>query len=189
MKLWSKLLAALVFVTMGASAAMAVETGTPAWTITDVVALDGPSAAYDEAGTIDAEKRIYVERCQITWCKVRAGHVRGWIALQHIAFGKVARSPLTGPRLNYPAGGPGTVCLYEGRNFTGASVCGSSGFVIRDLGTTSHDNVFSSVSIEGNVSVVLCRDRYYRSWCERIVASKSILPGLLNNTVSSLRVY
>lgn len=189
MNLVSKLLAALVFVTLGSSAALALETGSPAWTTAGVTLLTGPSAAYDEAGSIDAEKRIYVERCQITWCHVRAGHVRGWMPLRYVAFGNVARGPLTGPRLNYPSGGPGTVCFYEGRNFTGASVCGGSGFVRRDLGTTSSDNVFSSVAIEGNVSVVICRERYFRSWCERIIASRSSLPGLLNNTVSSFRVY
>jgi hypothetical protein len=45
------------------------------------------------------------------------------------------------------------------------------------------------VSIEGNVSITLCRDRDYSSYCERFNESDPRLPGFLDNAVSSLRVH
>lgn len=189
MKLLTSLCAALLLLFIGAGTAMAVDTGTPAWATTTVTLLDGPGAAYELGGTIDAGDRIRVDRCQKLWCKVHMGSVRGWMELRYVAFGLVARGPLTGPRLNYPTGGPGTACLYTGAHMSGSKVCGGSGFVMRDLGPVTLDNSIRSISVTGNVSVMVCRDRFYRSYCQRFIADAHTLPGLLSGTISSFRVY
>ena len=189
MKAVFSLLAALLVVLCGAGAASALETGTPAWTTKAVTLQNGPGPAYDFVGDVEGEQRIYVERCSGLWCQIRAGHARGWTSKQYISFGQEPRGPFTGPRLDYNSGGPGTVCLYEGSGYTGRSICGGSGFVVRDLLLHREDNIYSSVAIEGNVSVTLCRDRHFKSYCERYNESAPTLDGFLNNAVTSMRVY
>ncbi len=189
MKLLLSSLATLAILLFGVSAATAVETGTPAWTTAPMTLLEGPGPAYLAVGEVEGEVRVYVERCQKLFCQIRAGGDRGWVSTQYLSFGQEPRGPFTGPRLGYNTGGPGTACLYEGANFTGAAICGESGFVVRDLLLYRQDNRYSSISIEGNVSVTLCRDRNFQSYCERINESEANLPGFLNNGVSSLRVY
>ncbi len=169
--------------------AAAVQTGTPAWTLKALTLMEGPGHAYDVTGEVEAEARVYVDRCSKLWCQIHVGHQRGWVGLYALAFGQRPQPPFSGPRLNYKKGGPGTVCLYEGRNFTGQALCASSGYVARDLLLFREDNRYSSVSIEGNVSVLLCRDRDFKSYCVRVNESQSRLHGFLDNGVSSVRVY
>ncbi len=169
--------------------ASAVQTGTPAWTLKALTLMEGPGNAYDVTGEIEAEARVYVDRCSKQWCQIHAGGQQGWVDLYALAFGQEAKPPLSGPRLNLKKGGPGTICLYEGANFTGDSLCAGSGFVVHDLLLTRQDNRYSSVQIEGNVSVLLCRDRNFKSYCVRVNESQARLHGFLNNGVSSLRVY
>lgn len=172
----------------GAQAGAAAEYGNLAWTIEPLTLFEGPGSAYDVTGSVDEAVRVRVERCQKLWCQIRTSGDRGWVPLHHLSFGKHPRGPLTGPRLNYASGGPGTVCFYEGHDFTGASLCGKSGFVVRDLLLLDLDNRYSSVAIEGNVSVLVCRDRFFLNYCERVTESGN-LQGFLDNNVSSIRVY
>jgi hypothetical protein len=87
------------------------------------------------------------------------------------------------------ARGYGTVCFYEGRNYTGASLCGTSGQVFNDLKLYGYDNRFSSVKVDGYVSAAACRDRGFKSYCERIIESQPVLHPHLMRNVSSIRVY
>jgi hypothetical protein len=176
---------ALVF----AAPAGALETGTPAWTISGATLFEGPGSAYDVTGDVGAEERVYVMRCQKLWCQVRADSGRGWMSLADLAFGHEPKGPFTGPRLNFKTGNTGTVCLYTGRNYTGMSICGEAGFVVRDFLLYDADNHFGSVAIDGDVSVMLCRDRFFQSYCQRINESVATLPAILINSVSSMRVY
>ena len=182
-------LAAMLVLALGLGPASAFQTGTPAWTTAPLAMLEGPGEAYHVVGQVDGKVRVYVERCARLWCKIRTDGDRGWVSLRYIAFGHEARVGLLPNGLAFNGGGPGTVCLYEGHNFTGASICGGPGFVIPDLLLYHRDNAFSSVSIEGNVSVKLCRDRDFHSYCERVNASQSALQGFLDNGVSSVRIY
>lgn len=182
------ILSALVLLTMAAPLAHA-ETGTPAWSIRPLVLFQGPGTEYQLVGEIGAEARIRVDRCSRLWCHVRSGHASGWAWLRDIAFGNIIADFRTGPRMMYKRGGPGVVCLYEGRNFTGAALCAESGFRIRDLLLLGADNRFSSVTVDGDVSVMLCRDRDYTSYCERFNNSEGSLHGFLDNNVTSVRVY
>lgn len=175
----------LVLTAFGASA----QSGSPAWALRPLILMEGPGKAYDVVGHIDAEARIYVDRCSRNWCRVHRGRAAGWASLYAITFGIGPHSPYAFPRLGYKWGGPGVVCLYEGRNFTGASLCGRAGFRARDLLLLDADNRFSSVSIEGNVSVLLCRDRDFHNYCVRLNDSQARLPGSLDNGVSAMQVY
>ncbi|MDB5541508.1 MAG: hypothetical protein JWQ89_3235 [Devosia sp.] len=181
-------LSALVFLILAMGTASAQTVGTPAWSIRPLVLFEGPGRDYDVTGQIEGQVRIYVDRCSKLWCRVHAGGQAGWTSLYDVAFGRVARGPLTGPRLNYKWGGPGQVCLYEGHNYTGSAICGRSGTRIRDLLLLHADNLYSSVTIEGDVSVMLCRDRDFHSYCE-LMNNSGNLQGFLDNNVSSVQVY
>lgn len=166
--------------------AAAIETGTPAWLINGQLLYEGPGTAYRVTGELGEETRIRVDRCTYRWCRVHAEGQAGWVARDNVSFGQHPRGPLTGPRLNYPAGG--TVCFYEGRNFTGDYICSGPGTVVRDLLLRGLDNRYSSVAVNGG-SVTVCRDRDFSSYCERIVEDQAKLHGFLDNNVSSYRVY
>jgi uncharacterized protein YraI len=175
---------------LGISAAEATPPiGSLAWTIRAAVLMDGPGTAYDTSGQVDGAVHVRVTRCQKLWCHVNASTGSGWVSKDDLSFGTVPYGPFSGPRLAYPAGGPGKVCFYEGANYTGRSLCGGSGFVVRDLKLTAFENRFSSVSVEGNVSATLCRDRFFQSYCQRIIKSQPHLNGFLANAASSLHVY
>lgn len=168
--------------------AAAADTGSPAWLINGSVLLEGPGSAYRVTGELGDGTRISVDRCSELWCRIHAGHQRGWVSLDDVEFGHFPRTSITGIGLNYPSGG-GTVCFYTGRNYTGTAYCNSSGFVVPDLLLYGIDNSFSSVSIEGSASVTACRDRDFQSYCERIIESQPSLHGFLNNALSSYRIY
>lgn len=189
MKQFLASLSALAFLVLGTAATMAAQVGTPAWSIRPLVLMEGPGTAYDVVGEIDGQVRIYVDRCSRQWCRVHSGRSAGWTSLYDIAFGNVLRGPLYLAPIPYKSGGPGLVCLYEGRNFTGTAFCATSGTIVSDFLLLHADNVFSSVSIEGDVSVDLCRDRGFHSYCERINDSEAALNRFLDNNVSAMQVY
>lgn len=179
---------ALLWLSLLAGGSTAVETGTHAWTRNAVTLYDGPGTEYDEVGALADAIEVRVERCMPIWCRVRAGGERGWMYRLALSFGQTDRGPLEGPKHNFGAGA-GTVCLYTGSNYTGESLCRNSGFVMRDMLLYDVDNQYSSVTIEGNTSVLLCRDRLFRSYCERVNESRPNLHGFLDNNVSSLHIY
>lgn len=174
---------------LGLMTATATLAGTPAWSNVALVLREGPGDAYDITGEIAGEIRIVVDRCSNRWCKIRAEGERGWVPIDHVSFGQAPGGPFSGPKLNYPAGGPGLVCFYEGANFTGGRICAESGTVVRDLLLLDRDNRVASISVEGNVSALVCRDFNFHSYCERIIESKPRLPRFLYRAVSSYRIY
>lgn len=163
--------------------------GTPAFSTTALTLFEGPGAAYDTTGAIETDQDVLVYRCTMLWCLVGKGHERGWASIDHLNFGLSPAPAFSGPRLNYASGGPGQVCLFEGHNYTGASICAGAGRVFNDLLLYRLDNRFSSVSVEGNVSVALCRDRDFQSYCERVTTSQPRLDKFLDNHLSAVRVY
>ena len=180
---------ALFWLTLLVGGGTAVETGTHAWTMNGVTLYDGPGTEYDVVGDLVGDIEVRVERCMPIWCRVRGEDgERGWMYRRALSFGQTARGPFQGPKFNWGAGA-GTVCLYTGKNFTGESLCRNSGFVMRDLQLYGNNDVYSSVTIEGSASVLLCRDRYFTNYCERVNASQPELQGFLDNNVSSVRIY
>lgn len=166
--------------------ARAFDTGSAAWLIKGELLREGPGRAYDVVGELPGETRIRVDRCTWQWCRIHAKGERGWVSRGNVSFGQWPRGPFTGPRLHHPRGG--TVCFYEGANYTGASICSDAGTVVRDLLLHDLDNRFSSVQVSG-ASVMACRDRDFTSYCELIVESQPRLNGFLDNNLSSYRVY
>jgi uncharacterized protein YraI len=171
-----------------APALAATRSGTHAWSADTLVLRHGPSTAYHLTGEIPTGLAIKVLRCQKLWCLVDANHARGWAPKRNISFG---RTPDRWPNntTRYPAGGPGSACFYQGANFTGQSVCFGPGHTIKDLALLGLDNGFSSVRLEGRVSVDVCRDRFFQSYCERVIVSQPVLHQYLQHSLSSLRVY
>jgi hypothetical protein len=155
--------------------------GTAAWLIQGQALLQGPGTQYDVVGELGDATAIRTYR----WCRIHAQGQAGWVPRDDVAFGKYPRRHPTGPQLKWGSGS--TICLYEGRNFSGEQVCASPGTVVRDLLLFHRDNTFSSVEVNGG-SVILCRDRDFSSYCELIVEDQASLHGFLDNNVSSLRV-
>lgn len=180
-------LALLALVAFSAPAA-AIETGTPGWLLRNSNLLEGPGMNYDVVGELPGKLRVRVDRCSNNWCLIHAKGQKGWVLLNKVGFGQEPRGPLTGPRLNYPAGS-GTVCFYTGRNYTGTAICNSSGFVMTDLKLVDMDNTFRSVRIEGNASVTACRDRKFTSYCERIIKDQPVLNRFLDRNLTSYRIH
>jgi hypothetical protein len=181
-------LAAILLLALGATAA-AAQSGTPAWSKRPLVLMQGPGTEYKVVGEIEAEVRIRVDRCHKLWCHVHKGREAGWAKLYSIDFGEGPGGRYKFPKVGFNWGGPGQVCLYEGANFTGKSLCVKPGFRSRDLLLLGADNRFSSVRIEGRTSVLLCRDRDYVSFCIHYNDSQKRLHGFLDNNVSSVIVY
>jgi len=189
MRTFLRALAVLALAVAALSPAAAAETGTPAWTTTAMTVFEGPGAAYDIVGDVEEAIHLRVERCTYRWCRIRTSGAHGWVSRDQLNFGQHARGPFTGPRLNYKSGGPGTVCFFSGRSYSGESFCVGSGHVVHDLLLLDRDNRYSSITVEGEVSVMLCRDRDFSSHCERFNESTPRLPGFLDNAVSSYHVY
>jgi uncharacterized protein YraI len=163
--------------------------GTLAWSTQVLVLQSGPGAAYDVTGEIPADVQIKVLRCQRLWCLVDGETGRGWTSLDHIAFGKTSTDWPGGINPNYPEGGPGEVCFYTGTNYSGTAFCAGPGRVVQDFALLNMDNTFASVELVGNVSVAACRDRFFQSYCERIIESQPVLDEYLHRALSSARVY
>jgi uncharacterized protein YraI len=172
-----------------APAFAASETGTHAWSSSTLTLREGPGLAYAVTGEIAADLPIKVLRCETVWCAVDGPGGRGWTGKQSIVFGLTSTDWPGGINPNYPAGGPGSVCFYQGTDYTGAELCVGPGRVIQDLALLGLDNGFASVRVEGNVSAAVCRDRDFQSYCERIIASQPALDPYLRRALSSIRVY
>lgn len=172
---------ALVMLLGFATISQAEEAGTHAWSVKPLVLASGPGRAYPIAGHIPSETAIKVLRCQRDWCLVSGERERGWTSIHYVDFGRNPEPVITHGR--------GTVCFFEGTNYTGASSCFASGTTIDDLLLHNLDNRFASVQLTGTVSVATCRDRFFQSYCERIVQSRPSLPTYLRGTVSSIKVY
>jgi hypothetical protein len=165
--------------------------GTAAWTTDGKVPFTGqlfagPGPHYRAAGTVAANIRVRVERCTERWCLIRAGKARGWIGIDVLSFGQRPASVFGGPRFDFGSGGE--VCFYDGADFTGRAFCAGPGRVWDDLVLIGRDNAISSIRV-GSGSALVCRDRNFRSHCVRMNADAPRLDGLVNNAISSIRVY
>jgi hypothetical protein len=159
------------------------------WTTFSGTLYAGPGELYDEIGTVDADVRVRVDRCNQRWCQIRTGNARGWISLYNLSFGQAPDGWISGPEFGFQRGGSGQVCFYTGTDFTGESFCAPSGRVIRDLAFIDRDNTIRSIEVGDGVSTIVCRDRGFRSYCLVVNESQKSLEGLLSNSISSIRVY
>ncbi|WDR05132.1 peptidase inhibitor family I36 protein [Devosia rhodophyticola] len=186
-KVFFSILALLAPLLLSQPASAAPPYGSAAWSTTPLLLQAGPGNRYAAVGTIPEDSAIRVERCSMRWCKVRGSGQYGWAPQHAITFGQTSADHWSGPRLNYGSGG--SVCLYTGTNYTGTSLCASTGQVFRDLVFWGNDNRYSSIKVNGTAGATVCRDAYFSSYCARIVKSQPVLNTYLNNNVSSIRVY
>jgi hypothetical protein len=162
--------------------------GTAAWIIDDTLMLAGPGVTYKTIGTGAKGALVSVERCTKVWCDIEFEGKSGWVALDHLSFGLEARGSWTGPHFNAKSG-DGTACLYTGANFSGDYLCRKSGFVVTDFARTGLDNRFRSVKINGDASILLCRDLNFTSYCETLTKDAPTLNRFLSGEISSIRIY
>ncbi len=183
------LLAPLLFcLAFLSGAANAAEAGSNARIITPTQTLSGPGPHYPETlSYLEQGETVLIGRCTNRWCRI-AG-TDDWISMDNLSFGQTPDGPFSGPKFIAGKGGDGQVCLYSGENYSGTVLCLPSGAVSRDLSLLGIDDTIASVSIEGDVSVNLCRDPGFASLCERIDLSTPRLSRLLVRAVSSFQVY
>jgi hypothetical protein len=163
--------------------------GSHGWSRTTLVLRTGPGDAYAMTGEIAGHQAIKILRCQKLWCNVDGPGGRGWTGMAAIDFGKDPHWPILDPDNHWPDLAGGEMCFYEGTHYTGRSFCAGSGEVFRDLATWGWDNRISSVRVVTPTSAALCRDRFFQSYCERIVESQPVLDQYLRRNLSSIRLY
>jgi hypothetical protein len=163
----------------------ASESGSHGWSRSVLILSNGPGSEYDITGQIPAEVAIKVLRCQRLWCLVDGEGGRGWTDRAAISFGRDPW-PLFDPNMSDLSGG--SMCFYEGANFTGRYFCADTGDVFQDLALWGWDNKVSSIQVTGT-SAAICRDRFFQSYCERIVESQPSIHDYLRKNLSSIRVY
>lgn len=160
----------------------------PAWALKSIPMQSGPGTRYEKlTESVSEGQAISITRCTERWCTI--AEAEGWLSMNNISFGQSASAAFVGPKFNTGRNGSGKVCLFDRENYSGNSVCLSSGNVAIDLKFLGWDNTISSVSVGDGVSVNLCRDRNFSSLCVLIDQSTPTLQRLLNNSISSWRVY
>jgi hypothetical protein len=167
-------------------AAALSESGTHAWSTQTLILSEGPGGEYDIVGEIPTDVAIKVLRCTELWCLVDGPGGTGWTTKARISFGRTPADWPGGINPDYPTGG--SVCFFEGTNYTGTSFCADTGRVLKDLLLIGWDNRASSVQVNGT-SVTACRDRDFSSYCERIIESQPVLHDYLRRALSSVRIY
>ena len=163
--------------------------GSHGWSRETLVLRSGPGAAYDSPGEIPAEVAIKVLRCQKFWCNVDGPGGRGWTGKAAVDFGKDPYWPILDPDNEWPDLEGGQMCFFEGTNYTGRSFCAGTGEVFPDLATWGWDNRISSIQVATATSAAICRDRFFQSYCERILESQPVLHPYLRDSLSSIRLY
>jgi uncharacterized protein YraI len=186
---WLFGLIGIAAVLFSAGAAHAALYGTPAWTNRPLAMRAGPGGEYRIVGNVDGRLHILVYRCTQGWCQIKTNAGMGWVDQARLSFGRFPGNTFTNGVPSMPQGGPGSVCFYTGINFTGSYSCVGPGYNVNDLALTGADNTIASIRITGDVSVTVCRDFDFSSYCERVVASKGYLGPFLTRSISSLHVY
>ena len=179
----------IALASLAAPALAASESGSHGWSTANLTLRDGPGPVYAITGEIPADTAIKILRCQRLWCVVDGPGGRGWASKDHVSFGKTSTPWPGGINPDYAYGEGGSVCFYTGTNYTGSRLCAGGGEVFPDLALRGLDNVFASVEVIGRASAAACRDRFFQSYCERIVSSQPVLDRYLVRNLSSIRVY
>jgi hypothetical protein len=178
---------ALVLALLPAAPTLALtESGSHGWSRNVLDLRSGPGEEYEFTGQIPGEVAIKVLRCQRLWCNVDGPGGRGWTRIGGVDFGRDPYGPFNRERFDLTGG---SMCFYTGTNYTGSYFCAESGQVIRDLALAGWDNQISSIQVVEGTSAALCRDRFFQSYCERIVESQPVLDPYLRRNLSSIRVY
>jgi uncharacterized protein YraI len=189
LRTWLFGLVGIAFGLLSVGTADAALYGTPAWTNRALAMRAGPGGEYGLVGNVEGEIRILVYRCTEGWCQIKTNAGFGWVSQNRLSFGQFPGNTFTNGVPSIPSGGPGTACFYTGTNVTGSFSCVGPGYNVKDLALTGADNTIASIQLSGDISVTVCRDFDFSSYCERIVASKAYLGPYLTKSISSLHVH
>ncbi|WIY51841.1 SH3 domain-containing protein [Devosia sp. YIM 151766] len=172
----------------------------------------GPGTSHGVISTLHRGQQVDVQRCQGSWCLVRARGVNGWVSASYLStsgrpvnpsnpglsFGFTIGGP-DGPQINIGVGNqpqrPGPrpppivrpvaeVCFFDRTNFRGTSICAKQGESIRDLGNWT-DRI-SSINNPSRVRVEVCSEVAFRN-CRTYSTSASSL-GDFDKYIASIRV-
>lgn len=182
-------LALSLFIAPAIPTLAASESGSHGWSRQKLVLRNGPGQQYDITGEIPGEVAIKILRCQKLWCNVDGPGGRGWTDAHSVDFGKDPHWPILDPDNEWPDLADGSMCFYEGTHFTGRYFCANTGEVFQDLALWGWDNRIGSIAVTTQTSAAICRDRFFQSYCERIVESEPVLNEFLVRNLSSIRVY
>ncbi len=168
--------------------ASANEVGNAAWVLADTTLNSGPGSQYPETSlTLNQGEAVVIARCSSRWCRI--ANTQGWLSIDKLSFGREARTPFFSIKASLAEDEDGEICLFSGENYSGTAICLPAGSTIRDLALTNFDNTIASVTVQGDISVNLCRDANFSSYCVRYDQSAPQIDRLLSNAVSSYRVY
>ncbi|MCI2399369.1 SH3 domain-containing protein [Aliiroseovarius subalbicans] len=202
-----------VILALSAPAALATEAAARV----DLNVRTGPGTSFGVVDTLDAGERVEVVECQPNaWCYVDHAGPNGWVSSTYLrnipapapgggALGSNCKLQFTvgpdGPKLAVvceepepePAPEPDPTpvvdraCFFREANYRGAHFCFGIGNLNR-LSATYNDKI-SSISLEGAVRARVCTDRGHEGTCRTITSDTPMLGRLLNDRISSLRVF
>lgn len=105
--------------------------------------------------------------------------------------GRISSARLDGGNWNPnpPPGSFGRACFYEHAGFTGRSFCVDQGRRVNNLDGTGFNDVVSSIQLNGNMNVRICRDSHFRNCVDINRTIRNLDNHGWNDTISSIEVY
>jgi hypothetical protein len=170
----------------------------------------GPGSSYAVVDTMAPGEVGNLTECQSNgWCFIQRSGPDGWVSSSYLTAAEEPSDPncrfaLTvgpgGPRFTIicgdgagsvvvpvPVPSPNRVCFFDGANYTGTRFCRQPG--VYNTMPAGFNNKISSVRLHGNARVRICDLPNMGPFCRTMTASDPNLGGMLNNQVSSFRVY
>lgn len=174
----------------------------------------GPGTNYAVVDTLYAGEDVDITQCTSSgkWCYVTHSGPDGWVhtSLLQPVGGSGSGSGSTSNNCNFHIGPsgfklecdgssitlpiPGTpptpkkVCVYNGSNYTGASVCVTAGTSDPNL-TGFWNNRITSLKVFGGAKVQLCQNPGYGGFCNTFSSNVPHLGFALNNKASSYKTW
>jgi len=190
-------------------AAMATDAKATAW----VNVRSGPGTGYGVVDTMAPGEVGNMTECRSNgWCYIQRSGPDGWVSSSYLTAATEDSSDPDctvrlvigpgGPRfvvscgtggsgvdVVVPGGGlaPNRVCFFDGPNYTGARFCRAVG--LYNAMPAGFNNKVTSVRLHGAAKVRICEFANMGPFCRTMSASDNHLGSMLNNRVSSFRVY
>lgn len=105
--------------------------------------------------------------------------------------GKISSARLDGGNWNPspPPGSFGRACFYEHAGFSGRSFCVDQGRRVNNLDGTGFNDVVSSIQLNGNMTVRICRDSHFRNCVDINRTIRNLDNHGWNDMISSIEVF